>query len=317
MVKEVALNIFAQVMFFIVNIYMIPWIGELICDKYSDLRVLNERINKCSNEKKLQRLLKKRSVYIKLYSFLILVESWTFDLIESIIHFVIHLVTFNFERFEFKTGKGEVDEEGEYRVKGQLISDIYIKDGDRKWWDPIRMIGIYLCDVSSALSAIVIFMLLLLPFIPSTLSSVVASFSEWATMQGAVSNIEFFPMLLTSFIDIAWDGFIVGGFCENPVIFTVLIISLGAFSDKYLSIIQEGKLHRNLRCIPIIIIIATIVNIIFAIQNPIEYNDVVNHMNMVGVAILFALILKQLAEIIFFCTKNIILLPLSIIGNKG
>jgi hypothetical protein len=311
MVKEVALNIVAQVMFFIVNIYMIPWVGHLIGEKYSCFDTLNEKINKCRNEKKLQRLLKDRSIYIKLFSFLLLVQSWTFDLIESIIHFVIHLVTFNFERFEFGIGNGEVDEDGHYKVKGGLIFDIYLKDVDGKWWDPIKMIGRYLCDVSSVLSVTLIFMLLLLPFIPSTFSVVVTSFSEWATMQEAVSSIEFFPTLLTSFVDIAWGGFIVGGFCENPIIFIVSIISLGAFSDSYLSI------HKRLRCIPMIIVIVTIVNIIFAIQSPVEYNTVVNHINIVGVAVLFVLILKEFSYIVFNCAMRILLLPLRIIKTKN
>lgn len=308
MVKEVALNIFAQLMFFIVNIYMIPWMGHLIREKYSFINTLNEKINKCRNEKKLQRLLKNRSVYIKLLSFLSLVQRWTFDLIESIIHFVIHLVTFNFERFEFGIGNGEVDEDGDYQVKGGLIVDIYVKDLDGKWWDPIKMMGRYLCDVSSVLSGALICMLLLLPFIPSAFSSVVASFSEWATMQEAVSSIEFFPTLLTSFVDIAWGGFIVGGFCENPIIFIVFIISLGAFSDSYLSIVTNGRPHKRLRCIPMIIVIVTIVNIIFAIQSPVEYNIVVNHINMVGVAVLFVLILKEFSYFVFDCAMRILLL---------
>jgi hypothetical protein len=66
-----------------------------------------------------------------------------------------------------------------------------------------------------------------------------------------------------------------------------------------------------------IIVIVTIVNIIFAIQSPVEYNTVVNHINIVGVAVLFVLILKEFSYIVFNCAMRILLLPLRIIKTKN
>ena len=52
MILEVALNLASQILFFIVVVYLIPWLGGNFALKNGDLKKMREKYDKCEDEEK-------------------------------------------------------------------------------------------------------------------------------------------------------------------------------------------------------------------------------------------------------------------------
>ena len=226
--------------------------------------------------------------------------------------YIVLLVTFNHPHLVTRVGKGTEEEEedlGEYLAKGQLYCRYAYDKPELNWYNPIKMIGLYLSHLVGillppAIVAVVLFYFML----PSTTSSIISGFAQWGFANGNIGNIEFLTSIYNGFIDIAWNRFFLGGFAENPVLMIVFLVVLCVFfSDGcYIEILKDGKLIPYLLCLPMVVAIFVAFNAIFAILSPVAYVSVAHYINMVGVAVLYIILIKEIASTVLNCFQGVI-----------
>ena len=305
MILEVALNLASQILFFIVVVYLIPWLSyNIIINKNHDLKKMREKYDKCEDEEKKKRLKKQIKMYEHFLSTVVVIKSWTFNLWRSLACYIVMLVTFNRPDLKTRVGKGGREEDlgNKYLAKGELYSG-YVYDNPKfYWYNPIKMIGRYLSDLVGVLLHPAIAGVLFYFMLPSTTSSIISGFAQWGFANGNIGNIEFLTSIYNGFIDIAWNRFFLGGFAENPVLMIVFLVVLAIFfSDGYLDILNDGKLSPILFCLPMVVAIFVAFNAIFAILSPIAYVSVAHYINMVGVAVLYVILIKEISIIVYLC----------------
>ena len=305
MILEVALNLASQILFFIVVVYLIPWLGKNFIEKNGDFFKMREKYDKCEDEEKKKRLEKQFNMYLHFLCTVAVIKSWTFNLLEMFARYMVLLVTYNGPHLVMRVGKDEFEEDlgNRYLAKGQLFYD-YVCDDDPKlnWYNPIKMIGRYLDDLVLILLRPAIAVVLFYFMLPSTTSSIISGFAQWGFTNGNIGNIEFLTSIYNGFIDIAWNRFFLGGFAENPVLMIVFLVVLAVFfSDGYLGILDDGKLNSDLLCLPMVVAIFVAFNAIFAILSPVAYVSVAHYINMVGVAVLYVILIKQIAITVVLC----------------
>jgi hypothetical protein len=304
MILEVALNLASQILFFIVVVYLIPWLGRKIIDKNRDIKKMREKYDQCEDEEKKKRLEKQIEMYGHFLDTVVVIQSWTTYLWRSLASYIVMLVTFNHPRLKTRVGKGEVEEDlgNIYLFKGELYCN-YMHDNTKlNWYNPIKMIGVYLQSLVHVLLRPAIAVVLFYFMLPSTTSSIISGFAQWGFANGNIGNIEFLTSIYNGFIDIAWNRFFLGGFAENPVLMIVFLVVFALFfSDSFIAILVDGKLISNLFCLPMVVAIFVAFNAIFAILSPVAYVSVAHYINMVGVAVLYVILIKEIACTVVLC----------------
>ena len=303
MILEVALNLASQILFFIVVVYLIPWLCLDFFKKNSDVQKMLEKYHKCEDEEKKKRLYKQMEMYDHYLNTVTVIQSWTSDLWRDLVQYIVMLVTFNHPRLETRVGKGEWEEDlGKTLAKGRLYCYHGYDNPKFYWYNPIKMIGVYLCNLVNILLRPAIAVVLFYFMLPSTTSSIISGFAQWGFANGNIGNIEFLTSICNGFIDIAWNRFFLGGFAENPVLMIAfLIVFAFFFSDGYMKILVDGKLGSCLFCLPMVVAIFVAFNAIFAILSPVAYVSVAHYINMVGVAVLYVILIKQIACTVVLC----------------
>ena len=315
MVKEVALNIVAQIMFFIVNVFVISWISGMIIDKHGDRNKLFKQYEECKNEKIKARIEKKIERSNRRLAFNMVIESWTVGLVKKVVRFLILLITINAPEIRFQIGNGEYDKNDRFLVKGMLYINMRTAPVKEVWWIPwnmVSMTGWCLCRVVDIIIGPFMGICLLSVLLPTTFSSVVSNISQVMPIRGAIDS-DFFLRCYNCFIDTAWNKLMVGGFEENPIFLIIFVTIFICFlADGYFEVVEDGKLNEELLCLPWTVIFIILINVIFAVLNPVGYASVSNFINFLGMSILFVMLLKEIANITFFCTNSVI----SIIRDK-
>ena len=304
MFLEVALNLASQILFFIVVVYLIPWLCNNIIDKNGDLEKMEEKYDKCEDEEKKKRLVKQMEMYGHFMNTVIVIQSWTTHLWVGLACYIVKLVTFNHPRLKTRVGKGEWEEDlgNTFLSKGELYCNHVYNNPKFHWYNPIKMIGVYLSCLVSVLLLPAIAVVLFYFMLPSTTSSIISGFAQWGFANGNIGNIEFLTSIYNGFIDIAWNRFFLGGFAENPVLMIVFLVVLAMFfSDGCIVILDGGKLGSHLLCLPMVVAIFVAFNAIFAILSPVAYVSVAHYINMVGVAVLYVILIKEIASTVVFC----------------
>ena len=303
MLKEVAINIISQILFFIVVVYLIPWLGHNIINKNGDYYKMLEKYDKCEDEEEKNRLGKQVKIYRHFLATTLVIESWTSDLWKGIAGYIVKLVTFNHPHLATRVGKGEWEEDiGHTLAKGQLYCYHGYDNPKFYWYNPIKMIGVYLESLVHILLCPAIAVVLFYFMLPSTTSSIISGFAQWGFANGNIGNIEFLTSIYNGFIDIAWNRFFLGGFAENPVLMIVfLVVFAFFFSGGFIEILDDGKLDSNLLCLPMVVAIFVAFNAIFAILSPVAYVSVAHYINMVGVAVLYVILIREIARIVLLC----------------
>ena len=310
MILEVALNLASQILFFIVVVYLVPWLCYNFFNKNGDIYKMKEKYDKCEDEEKKERLKKQIKMYGHFLKTVSVIRSWTSDLWRSLAEYIVMLVTFNHpQHLETRVGKGEYEEDlgNTYLAKGELHFDYMYNNPKFNWYNPIKMIGVYLSCLVHVLLRPAIAVVLFYFMLPSTTSSIISGFAQWGFANGNIGNIEFLTSIYNGFIDIAWNRFFLGGFAENPVLMIVFLVVLAMFfSDGCIVILDGGKLGSHLLCLPMVVAIFVAFNAIFAILSPVAYVSVAHYINMVGVAVLYVILIKEIACIAFLCFQWVI-----------
>lgn len=304
MILEVALNLASQILFFIVVVYLIPWLSHNIVKKNGDAKKMIEKYHKCEDEEKKKWLLKQMKMYAHFIDTVAVIRSWTFDIWKDLARYIVMLVTFNHPRLITRVGKGKREEDlgNTYLPKGHLYCSYAYDNPKLNWYNPIKMIGRYLSDLVLILLHPAIAVVLFYFMLPSTTSSIISGFAQWGFANGNIGNIEFLTSIYNGFIDIAWNRFFLGGFAENPVLMIVFLVVFALFfSDGCIVILDGGKLESQLLCLPMVVAIFVAFNAIFAILSPVAYVSVAHYINMVGVAVLYVILIREIARIVFLC----------------
>ena len=110
MILEVALNLASQILFFIVVVYLIPWLAYNFVDKNADLAKMREKYDKCEDEEKKKRLLKQMQIYGLFLDARVVIGSWTSYLWQNLAGYIVMLLTFNHPHLEMRVGKGKREE---------------------------------------------------------------------------------------------------------------------------------------------------------------------------------------------------------------
>lgn len=205
MIIEVALNLASQILFFIVVVYLIPWLISNFINKNGDLKKMAEKYDKCEDEEKKKRLEKQIKIYRHFLEPIRAIQSWTSDIWRNLAEYIVLLVTFNHPDLVTRVGKGKREEDlgNTYLAKGQLYCGNYEHDHPKfYWYNPIKMIGVYLCDLVHVLLRPAIAVVLFYFMLPSTTSSIIFGFAQWGFANGNIGNIEFLTSIYNGFIDI-------------------------------------------------------------------------------------------------------------------
>lgn len=281
MILDVVLNIVAQLMFFIVNIFVIPWLVNIFIDMFGEAK-----------------LPKWFSTPVTI------VRSWTTHfLYTTVIDIPILFLTGNSpNNFDISVDRGAL------RIRFNKKS---IKE---HWYNPIIMLGQYFTTAAWVLidSAIVIFLLWVI--LPNTFGSVVEGLEQWTVLQSGTTNLEYFKEMLDAFIDIVWNRLVINGLNENAVLLVILIFIFMTYSDHFCSFYKEGKSTPLVFLLPMPAIIIVLFNIIFATVDPAMYSIATPYINSVGMIVLLVIILKEMLDIALWCFKLIIKIVLKIIG---
>lgn len=285
----VALNIIAQIMFFIVNIFILPWLASLITDKFGT---------------KLPGWIDKPTLVIK---------TWTVSLFSDLIRIPLLFLSFNRpEDIEFSVLEGELN------VKYNYNSSKYY------WYNPIMQIGKYLANVVWILMGPFLTVLALAFMLPDTFSGVVAGLGQWTALQSGTTNLEYFGRMWSAFADIIGNRLIMGGLNENAVLLVIFGFIAIFLSDYYIELYTEGKSSEDdedydedenesqgvpgeaLFTFPWMALIIIIFNVVFWLVNPALYATASAAINSVGMILLLIMIIRVLASIILLCSKGII-----------
>ena len=305
MILEVALNLASQILFFIVAVYLIPRLVDvIIIDKNNDYDKMIEKYDKCEDEEKKKRLEKQMKMYHHFYRPIRGILSWTLFLWVNLAKYIVLLVTFNHPDFVTRVGKGRREEDLHiYLAKGHLFSKCGCDHPRFYWYNPIKMIGFYLSRLVQVLLGPAIAVVLFYFMLPSTTSSIISGFAQWGFANGNIGNIEFLTSIYNGFIDIAWNRFFLGGFAENPVLMIVFLVLFTLFFSAE----ADGRFYRKLAphlfCFPTVVAIFVAFNAIFAILSPVAYVSVAHYINMVGVVVLYVILIREIARIVVSCFK--------------
>jgi hypothetical protein len=275
MFGEVALNIIAQFIFFVANIFILPWLASLVTDKFGD---------------KLPEWIDRPTLIIK---------SWTVTLLSELLRFPIMFLTFNQpEDLECSVVGGELE------IKYNFNSSRYY------WYNPIMQIGKYVANAVWILMGPALTILAFRFILPETFAGVVSGLDQWTVLQSGTTNLAYFEQMWSAFRDIIWNRFIMGGLEENVVLLFIFAVILIFFSDYFIVLYSEDEDNHGpgdaLFTFPTIALVVILFNAIFALVSPAAYGAVSYSINSVGMILLLVMIIRVLASIVLLCSKAII-----------
>lgn len=328
MTIDVLLNIVAQVMFFVVNLFVFPGIAEAIILRRSDAKDFKddgdaidkeveklkdrlERLKSRSNttqrdwdrfKKKGEKLIKRverhqkiGQIYSTILNVFAVIESWTIMPVAKIIRFVVLLLTFHFPRLDISVENGVLD------------IGILVTKGKRYWLNPIKQLGNYINNLIHVLFGTACGIALLAVILPNTFNSIIPILNEWSSMGSGTINVQYFVDLLAIFREAAWETLVIGGFKENPVLMFLFIIAFGSiFANTTFDFIgEDGKITGESSFIPLTIIFIALFNVIFCLVNSVVYTSVAQSISFVGMALLFVMIIKEFSLFVVYCVKEV------------
>lgn len=308
MALEVALNTVAQIVFFVLVIWIIPWVGNLVVNKHSDLELLTENYEDCENEKRKAMLERAIDIYQWLVDVAMIIDSWTHALVRTLLQFIVLVITFNHPELTVRVGRGEEEEDLDdtYIAKGQLYCEYVYDKASLNWYNPIKMVGHYISHVIHVMFSPLVGIALMALMLPATFSSVISCAAQWAHLQGSATGLDFFTCFYRGFIDVAWTRLTLGGFAESPLLFILFMIIFSVFlSDAFIIIAKDGKLSGgSLLCLPMTVAVMIIVNAIFAVISPAEYIAVGRQINIIGMGFLYIILIKEIASTAIMCIRS-------------
>ena len=323
MLKEVALNIVAQIMFFIVNITVIPYFINEMVIKEGDIAKLKDEFtmesgkqvllqneldefNKMSDEERKNqkdrldsiksnyRKIVKKTRYLdfkfsfvsKIYETLSVFNSWTIGLISDLILYFILLITFNKPEIKFSIDKYE------------LVTDVSWTESH--WLNFVRQIGVYLACTVRILFASLCKISVLYLLLPNTFISILEEINDlfWLCCTNfssllVIDVLEFIKNIL-------WNKLILVGLNESIVGIVIVFIAMFLFNSW--SSFEENSTYP---WAPVIVASIVIANLALFALTPL-YIEISRHINFIGMIIFIALILDGVINLITFSSNKVL-----------
>lgn len=337
MVKEVALNIVAQIMFFVVSIFGIPELSRIFIDKHAYYNKYEKMIEQCEIEEKKDAIVEEQRKYYYIHRLSGIIRSWTIGVITSICQlFVVSILNIKFanlRKSKFIIGKKEDVGKTRYS-EGHLYLVIPYLPG-WLWYKFRYAIGGYLYALIDILCGLAFSVGIFYLLLPSTFSSVIVGFAKLVALQTEVWSVTGVVNICMAIVDIIWNRFILGSMNENVVLFVLFLIIFSVFSTPEYTLplfLKDSNVTTPKACSHMVVktkdnittsvhffgsalyvsILIILINILLAIFIPSNYVSIVYWINSVGIVGSFAI----LASYAFSILKNSILTILSKINKE-
>lgn len=316
------LNTVVQIIFFIVNPFVLPWLVHKVIEKNGDNNGLYKKLDKAledRDERTARDLLSILELKTKIFMEpAIVINSWTSDFLVGLINIPILLLSFNHpRRFECYVDRTS----DKWKTKGKLNFGYRLLDSSKAYWkNPLKQFGKYLSWIVYMIVPLAFPIAILYWLLPDTFSSVASVMGQWTAFQSGVPNIEFFTNMISLFKDIIWDRMILVGINENIVFFVIYIVVWILYSDKSLRVIEKvhvtddngeptGELKIEIvdtvYSWPMTAMMICLFNLVMALFNRGVYSAVSYSVNSIGMIVLLLIIMKEIVCILNLCFVNI------------
>lgn len=272
-IQAVLVNSFTQIIFFLVNLTVIPWIGYLVIGKWGKHRqnAWNDFLEVC--------------------------DSWFVTLPYGLIVIPVYWLTFNHPHptFDVENGRLNID---------------YGRDGYKHhWYRPIQQIGSYLGDVIWMVLPLAMSIGLFRLMLPETFSSVADGIGRWTSLQVGTPNLDYFKEMWSAFSDIIGVRLFGSAIQENILsLIIVLIFFIFIASTRWLGFEYDDKFSMNMYYWPWTIMGIVIFNFALALATPASYAAISYSINSLGIILALVLVVGQLTNIVEFCFEKIVIL---------
>ena len=284
----VLVNSFTQIIFFLVNLTVIPWISVLTIYKWGNPD--------------------KRNDFEK---FMKLIKSWLVNLPCALLMIPIYCITFNHPHPTFNI------------EDGYLNINIECPQDKQKWYRPLQQIGSYLCHVIWMVLPLAMSIGLFQLMLPETFSSVAAGIGRWTALQVGTTNLDYFKEMWAAFVDIIGVRFFGSAIQENILSLIVILSAfIFIFSLRWFNLYKaydfeedevKEKVKMRIRYWPWTIMGIVIFNLALALATPASYAAISYSINSLGIILALVLVVGQLTNIVEFCFENIVLLIIKIV----
>ena len=284
-IKFVILNIVKQIIFFVLNVYLISYVSEYV------------------GKGKIESLLPKT-----IQVFLGTLRSWTIDLVTNVAVFVIRLVTGSiiYSSITFQLDEYEYEETG-ISIKVPEIDYDIPNHRSKRAYLPTAWVGGYLASAVYILMPLVFSVVGLKFLAPAAFDSVVEGLKQWTTFSSGTPNFDFFAGMFNTFRDIVWDRFIIEIAKENILLLVGIIFLLFiCLGSHYVDLDSaNGRKYTYYVWVGSSILISGL-NIVYAIIDYAGYVAISSVINSVGMILLFVLIVGEIIEIVEFSSSRLI-----------
>lgn len=325
-IGHATLNIVSQIIFFVINLFIIPSLSILVVAKNADVNNLFEERYKAigKGDKELEKdMTSKIGFFLKTYCIpAIVITSWTSKLITELIKIPILILSFNdhgsfacyvYKRHNFKDPKG---------IKGQLnFGYKYWGFPELNWKNPVKSLGIYLMRAVQVIIPLLFPIVTLYLLLPNTFFSVVLGLEQWTNLQFSTINFNLFTNMVLVLKDIVWDRLIMGAINENLLLFVIFIVVLAIYTDddselflKVPATDKNGEETEDVRlkfdtqiyAWPMTAIVICLFNITLAMFSSDVYSTISHQINSAGMILLFVIIVKVIVNILKWCPSKLV-----------
>lgn len=278
--EEIALNIVRLIIFFVLNLYLLPWIiTPFIQAGIKDDQLLSNKLN----------------------NIIAFIQAWTTHLLANILDFLVCFITGD---IIYSTIKIEFDSFS----KAPKIK-YYLPLWKDRWFLLGIPVAMFMNTILHVILPLVISIISFRFLLPETFSVVLDGLEQWTVLSSGTPNLGFFANMWNAFSDIIWTRLIWNGLNENILLFLVsvfiMLVCMGSctvVSDKE----HPFVLKENIVLWVILSLVITIYNIVHANIDFAGYTTMIGHLNYIGMILLLILILKDIVEIIEFTGKQIV-----------
>ena len=280
-IQAVLVNSFTQIIFFLVNLAVIPWISVIVIHKWG-------RLTKRNDFEKIMKLIK----------------SWLVNLPCALLMIPIYWLTFNHPQPKFNI------------EKGCLNISIECPQEKQKWYRPVQQIGSYICNVIWMVLPLAMSIGLFWLMLPDTFSSVADGIGRWTALQVGTPNLDYFKEMWAAFVDVIGTRFFGSAIQEN-ILSLILILSafIFIFSLRWFNLyraydFEEDEIKEKVKmrmCYwPWTIMGIVIFNFALALTTPASYAAISYSINSLGIILALVLVVGQLTNIVELCFSAIV-----------
>ena len=280
----IALNIIKQIIFFVINVYVISYISHYISNDQEN-SILPATID----------------------DILFALRRWTIGFVSDLVVFLVRFVSgaIIYESIAFTLEEYENLGDGSTKVL-EINYDVPFKKRLRSYF-PLTWIGGYLAEAAFLLFPLAVAITGFRFLAPDTFASVAEGLNAFTAFSSGTPNLELFSGMLRAFVDVVWNRFIVALATENLLLLIGIILlfflCLGGTSIKLET--KDGRGYALYTGIGASLLIIG-ANFAYASIDYSGYTALCPTINSAGMILLFVLIIGEIFEIAEYSGKKLI-----------